>query len=109
MGGYFADYSSDDSWYLGNNELMTATPNAQLINLSLLTAAGVAGPVAQVTQNGILSGATTALADHYNGRNAAAFVSDQWRIGPWLLDAEYRIENERIAGIVRRDHVCRPR
>jgi TonB-dependent Receptor Plug Domain len=100
VGGYFADYSSDDSWYLGNNELMTATPNAQLINLSLLTAAGVAGPVGLVTQNGILSGATTALADHYNGRNAAGFVSDQWRIGPWLLDAEYRIENERIAGIV---------
>ena len=100
IGGYFADYSTDDSWYLGNNELMTATPNAQLINLSLLTAAGAAGPLAQVTQNGILSGATTALADHYNGRNAALFVSDQWRIGAWLLDAEYRTENERIAGMV---------
>jgi len=100
VGGYFADYSTDDSWYLGNNELMTATPNAQLINLSLLTAAGAAGPIAAVTQNGILTGATTALADHYNGRNAAAFLSDQWRIGPWLLDAEYRTENERIVGIV---------
>jgi hypothetical protein len=100
VGGYFADYSTDDSWYLGNNELMTATPNAQLINVSLLTAAGAAGPLAQVTQNGILSGATTALADHYDGRNAALFVSDQWRIGPWLLDAEYRTENERIAGVV---------
>ena len=100
VGAYFADYSSSDSWFLGNNELMTATPNAQLINLSLLTAAGLAGPVAQVTQNGILSGATTALLDHYNGRNAAGFVSDQWHIGPWLLDAEYRMENERIAGIV---------
>jgi hypothetical protein len=99
VGGYFADYSSDDSWYLGNNELLTATPNAQLINLSLLTPAGVAGPVAQVTRNGILSGATTALVDHENGRNAAVFISDQWRIGPWLLDAEYRTENQRIAGI----------
>jgi hypothetical protein len=100
VGGYLADYSASDSWFLGNNELMTATPNAQLINLSLLTGAGSAGPVAQATQNGLLSGATTALLDHYNGRNAAAFVSDQWRIGPWLLDAEYRMENERIAGIV---------
>ena len=100
VGGYFADYSTNDSWYLGNNELMTATPNAQLINVSLLTAAGTAGPLAEVTQNGILTGATTALADHYDGRNAAAFVSDQWRLGPWLLDAEYRIENERIEGAV---------
>jgi hypothetical protein len=100
VGGYFTDYSTDDSWYLGNNELMTATPNAQLINLSLLTAAGATGPVAAVTQNGILTGATTALAEHYDGRNAAFFVSDQWGIGPWLLDAEYRIENERVIGMV---------
>lgn len=100
LGGYLADYSADDSEYLGNNELMTATPNAVLINLSLLTAAGAAGPVAQVTRNGVYSGAFTALADHYHGRNAALFVSDQWHIGPWLLDAEYRTENEKIDGIV---------
>ena len=100
LGGYFADYSSDDSWYLGNDELLTAMPNAQLINLALLTAAGSAGPAAQVTRNGILSGAFTALVDHYHGRNAALFVSDEWRIGRWLLDAEYRTENERIDGIV---------
>lgn len=100
VGGYFADYSSADSWSLGNNELMTATPNAQLINLSLYTAAGAGGPVAQATRNGILSGATTALLDHYNGRNTAGFISDQWRLGPWLLDAEYRAENEHISGIV---------
>jgi len=35
VGNYVAAYSSDDSWYLGNNELMTATPNSQLINLTL--------------------------------------------------------------------------
>jgi hypothetical protein len=100
VGGYFADYSSDDAWYLGNYELMTAAPNAQLINLSLLTAAGAAGPVGEVTQNGIYSGAFSALLDRYDGRNAALFISDQWRIGPWLLDAEYRTENEKIDGTV---------
>jgi outer membrane receptor protein involved in Fe transport len=100
VGGYFADYSSNDTQYLGNNELMTATPNARLIDLTLLTAAGAAGPLAQVTRNGILSGAFTAVVDRYNGRNAALFVSDQWRTGPWLLDAEYRTENEKIDGIV---------
>ncbi|MDE2050653.1 MAG: TonB-dependent receptor [Gammaproteobacteria bacterium] len=100
VGAYFADYSSDDTWYIGNSELMTATPNAQLIDLSLLTAAGAAGPVAQVTRNGVLSGSFSTLVDHFHGRNAALFVSDQWRIGPWLLDAEYRTENARINGIV---------
>ena len=102
VGGYFADYSSDDAWYLGNDELMTATPNARLINLSLLTAAGAAGPVARVTRNGLLNGAFMALVDHSDGRNSALFVSDQWRIGPWLLDAEYRSENERLDGIAER-------
>ena len=34
-GGYIAAYSSDDHWWLGNNELVTATPNAQLIDLTL--------------------------------------------------------------------------
>lgn len=100
VGGYFADYASDDTWYIGNDELLTATPNAQLIDLSLFTAAGPAGAVAQVTRNGVLSGAFQALVDHYHGRNAALFLSDQWRIGPWLLDAEYRTENETIEGIV---------
>jgi outer membrane receptor protein involved in Fe transport len=103
VGGYFASYSSDDTWYIGNNELMTATPNAQLIDVTLTTAAGAAGPSGAVTQNGILSGATFALVDRYDGRNAAVFVSDQWRIGRWLLDAEYRAENERIDGAVEGD------
>ena len=100
LGGYFASYSSDDTWYLGNNELMTATPNARLIDVSLHTAAGIGGPVAQVTQNGILSGAFYALVDRFDGRNAAVFLSDQRRMGHWLLDAEYRVENEEIDGII---------
>ncbi|HEY7888554.1 MAG TPA: TonB-dependent receptor [Steroidobacteraceae bacterium] len=105
LGGYFADYSSEDTWYLGNYELMTATTNARLINVALYTAAGPAGPVGLVTQNGILSGTFYALVDHYDGRNAALFLSDQWRIGPWLLDAEYRAENEHIDGAVEDDSI----
>ncbi|HVS75336.1 MAG TPA: TonB-dependent receptor, partial [Steroidobacteraceae bacterium] len=100
LGGYLASYSSDDDWYLGNNELMTATPNARLIDVSLYTAAGTAGPVGRVTQNGILSGSFYTLVDHFDGRNAAVFLSDQWHIGPWLIDAEYRAENEEIDGAI---------
>jgi TonB dependent receptor/TonB-dependent Receptor Plug Domain/Secretin and TonB N terminus short domain len=96
VGGYFASYSSDDVWYLGNNMLVTATPNAQLINVKLNNG----GPGFQLTQNGLLSGTFFALVDHYSGKNAAAFVSDQWRIGPWLFDAGVRIENQRVNGTV---------
>jgi hypothetical protein len=105
LGGYFASYSSDDTWYLGNDELMTATANARLIDVALYTAAGAAGPVGRVTQNGILGGAFLALVDHYDGRNAAIFLSDQWRLGPWLLDAEYRAENEEVNGAVEGDSI----
>ena len=100
LGGYFASYSSDDTWYLGNNELMTATANARLIDVSLHGAAGIGGPAARVTQNGILSGAFFALFDRYDGRNGAIFLSDQWSLGHWLLDAEYRVENEAVDGTI---------
>jgi len=105
LGGYFADYSSDDTWYLGNDELMTATANATLVNVALYTPAGPGGPVGLLTQNGILSGTFYALVDHYTGRNSAMFVSDQWRLGAWLLDAEYRVENEHIDGAIEDDSV----
>ncbi len=96
VGGYFASYSSDDTWYLGNNMLITAQPNAQLINLSLDNGA-------QVTRNGLISGATTALVDNFDGRNTAIFLSDQWRWNSWLFDAGYRLENEHINGSIEND------
>jgi len=96
VGGYFASYSSDDVWYLGNNMLVTATPNAQLINVKLNNG----GKGFQLTQNGLLSGAFYALVDNYSGKNAAGFVSDQWRWEQWLFDAGVRIENQRVNGTI---------
>jgi outer membrane receptor protein involved in Fe transport len=99
VGAYLASYSSDDTWYLGNNMLITATPNAQLINLVLK---GAPKDI-QVTNNGLLSGAFYALVDNFNGLNKAAFLSDQWRIGPWLLDGGVRLEWETINGTIEND------
>jgi outer membrane receptor protein involved in Fe transport len=93
VGGYFTSYSSDDTWYLGNNMLITATPNAQLINLTLNNGA-------QVTRNGLISGSFFSLVDNFDGRNTALFASDTWKLGSWLFDAGYRLENERINGSV---------
>jgi hypothetical protein len=85
VGTYFAAYHSDDTWYLGNNELMTATPNSSLINLTLNNGA-------IISNNGLTSASTFTLIDRYQGTNYALFASDQWRIGQWLLDGGFRVE-----------------
>ena len=97
VGGYIAAYSSDDHWWLGNNFLVTATPNAQPIDLTLNN--GV-----NVTNNAGLMGATFfALNEDWNGLNSALFLSDSWKMGPWLFDAGYRIEQQVDHGTIEND------
>ena len=97
VGGYFAAYSSDDHWWLGNNFLITATPNASPIDLTLNN--GV-----NVTNNAGLMGSTFfALNENWNGRNTALFLSDSWKMGPWLFDAGYRIEQQVDHGTIGND------
>jgi outer membrane receptor protein involved in Fe transport len=97
VGGYIAAYSSNDHWWLGNNELVTATPNAQLINLSLDNGVHVTNPAGQ------LGAAFFALNENWNGLNEAFFVSDSWKLGPWLFDAGYRIEEQKDHGSIEND------
>jgi iron complex outermembrane receptor protein len=93
VGAYFAAYSSDDTWYLGNNELMTATPNASLINLTLNNGA-------MISSNGLTSASTTTVIDRFQGTNYALFGSDSWRIGQWLLDGGFRVEQQKVDGTI---------
>ena len=98
VGGYFAAYSSDDTWYLGNNELMTATPNAladqpdpeqrrdhfqQRPDQRLHLLPG--GPV--------------------QGHQLRAVRFRSWRIGQWLLDAGSRVEQQKVNGTIENDIV----
>jgi outer membrane receptor protein involved in Fe transport len=94
VGGYLAAYSSDDHWWLGNNELVTATPNAQLIDLRLNNGVSVTNPAGQ------LGASFFTLNENWNGLNTALFVSDQWKIGSWLFDAGYRIEEQKDHGTI---------
>jgi iron complex outermembrane recepter protein len=97
VGGYLAAYKSDDHWWLGNNELITATPNAQLIDLTLNNGVNVTNPAGQL-------GATFfALNEHWTGFNTALFLSDQWRFNQWLFDAGYRVEEQRDHGTIEND------
>ena len=96
VGTYFAAYHSDDTWYLGNNELMTATPNSSLIDLTLNNGA-------IISNNGLTSASTFTLIDRFQGTNYALFASDQWRIGQWLLDGGFRVEQQKVDGTIEND------
>jgi hypothetical protein len=41
--------------------------------------------------------------DRFQGVNVALFGSDQWRIGPWLFDAGYRLEEQKDNGTIEND------
>ena len=93
-GVYLADFSTDDQWYLGNSHLMTATPNARPINVALDNGVIVSG-------NGHDGASFYTLHENLNGRNAALFLSDEWKISDKLtVDGGARYERQRIDGTI---------
>jgi hypothetical protein len=97
VGGYIAAYSSDDHWWLGNNELITANQNASLVDLTLNNGVNVTNPAGQ------LGASFFTLVENWNALNTALFASDQWKIDQWLFDAGYRIEEQRDHGSIEND------
>lgn len=94
VGGYFADYSSHDVWYLGNSHLMSAVPQASLINVTLNN--GVV-----VSKNGTDGNVFYAPVASYDGRNTAAFISDEWKVNDRIkVDFGMRHEQQKISGTI---------
>lgn len=92
VGVYYADYSSDDLWYLGNNQLITAEPNAKRLDLVLDN--GV-----KATHNGFEGAPFFDVNASYNGRNTALFLAEQWRVTDrFKLDFGFRVENQKVDG-----------
>lgn len=90
VGGYYANYKSNDEWYLGNSHLMTATPNASLINVTLTNGTIVA-------RNGVDGNVFAAPVAAYKGHNTALFLADEWKISEQLrVDAGARREKQTI-------------
>jgi len=96
VGAYFADYSSRDLWYLGNQELVTLDARPRLVDVKL--------------DNGVLAsnhGMTSSAFNFdfdgtWNGTNTAAYLADEWKLTDALrVDAGTRFENERIDGTSR--------
>jgi outer membrane receptor for Fe3+-dicitrate len=96
-GLYFAAYSSNDHWWLGNNELITATPNAQLVDLTLNNGVNVTNSAGQ------LGASFFTLNEDWNGQNTAFFLSDSWKVSNWLFDAGFRLERQKDHGSIEND------
>ena len=94
IGGYFANYSSDDVWYLGNSHLMTAVPNARLIDVRLnngviVSNQGKEGPV------------NYAPVASYDGSNTALFIANEWKVNDRIkIDGGIRRERQKLDATV---------
>lgn len=90
-GVYGAFYTDNDNW-TADTALMTASPNAQLINLSYVQNGQIynlSSPQGLWNDNGSYN----TPGRHGDGRNIALYLSDSWHYGPWLIDAGARLEH----------------
>ncbi|ATY31066.1 TonB-dependent receptor [Sphingomonas psychrotolerans] len=76
-GFYFANYTSFDAWTLGNQVLLTAEPNARLLNMTLN-----GGRIA--TLRGFTGGPAFQVRAHYEGTDYAFYAVDEFQITPEL-------------------------
>jgi outer membrane receptor protein involved in Fe transport len=91
IGLYTAYYTMDDEWALGNQMMMTNTPNARPITVSFVQG----GQTFQKTdEQGFLDNGAFNIAEAGHAFNKALYLSDSWRVDRWLLDASVRYENQ---------------
>jgi hypothetical protein len=90
-GLYVSKSWDDDKWNLGNTMLMTNTPNAKPILVSYQQN----GVTNQLTDNqGFLDYGAFNITEQGRSTNKAFYLSDSWRVGPWLFDLSARTENQ---------------
>jgi outer membrane receptor protein involved in Fe transport len=104
IGLYTAYYTMDDEWALGNQMMMTNTPNARPITVTFVQG----GQTFQKTDaQGFLDNGAFNIAQAGHAFNKALYLSDSWRIDKWLLDASVRYENQeatnRVCNLTNRD------
>lgn len=94
VGTYYADYSSRDRWFLGNEMLLAMEPNARRIDVTLDDGTAV-------TREGFTGGPFFALDGDYDGENLAGFVAHEWEITPAVrLDAGVRYEEQKVDALI---------
>ncbi len=97
-GLYVAHYTDHDKWSLGNQMLMTNTPNAVPIVVSYVQN----GQTFQRTdsQGFIDFNGNFDITEDGHATNTALYLSDSWRLGPWLFDASVRGEHVKASNRV---------
>lgn len=94
FGSYYAKYSSEDRWWLGNNMLLTAENNARRVDLTLAD-----GRIP--TRQGFVGTSFYNIRGDYDGRNTAFFIADEWNASDrWRFDAGVRWERQVVDGTV---------
>jgi outer membrane receptor protein involved in Fe transport len=90
-GVYLARYTDHDNWSLGNQMLMLNQPNTKPIGL---TYQDNGQTIVVANQQGFVDfNNNFNIVEAGTATNKAFYLSDSWRIGPWLLQAGGRIEN----------------
>jgi outer membrane receptor protein involved in Fe transport len=92
LGVYVAHYTDHDKWSLGNQMLMTNTPNARPITVSYVDPkTGLT--LQKLDPQGFDFNGGYDITEDGTATNVAGYFSDSWRLGPWLFDASVRAEH----------------
>lgn len=92
IGGYYAAYSSQDRWNLGNGQLLTAEPNGRRVDLVLADGR-------RVTRNGFAQGSFFNVNASYDGKDVALYGVDEYQITPELrIDGGIRWQRHSVDG-----------
>src|SRR5262249_39547542 len=83
-------YTDNDKWSLGNQMLMTNTPNARPI---VVTYQQNGQTFFRTDNQGFIDfSGNFDITEHGTATNVAGYLSDSWRIDRWLFDASARLE-----------------
>jgi outer membrane receptor protein involved in Fe transport len=97
-GFYYANYTTRDNWSLGNQILLTATPNARVVDMTLTNATGLK----QATLRGFTGGPTFLVNAGYEGNDYALYGVDELQITPELrIDGGVRWQRHAVTGTIR--------
>ncbi|MBA2934003.1 TonB-dependent receptor [Sphingomonas sp. CGMCC 1.13654] len=94
VGIYATRYGSRDYWNTGNDLLLTATPNAERLNMTLAN-----GDV--VTRDGFTSGASFLVNAHYTGTDLAFYGVEELKLNDRVrIDAGIRHQHHSVDGTI---------
>jgi outer membrane receptor protein involved in Fe transport len=90
LGFYIAHFTSNDKWSLGNQMLMSNTPNARPIVVTYT----LGGKTYYRTdpQGFIDFSGNSDITQYGTATNKAVYLSDSWRLDQWLFDAGVRAD-----------------